>query len=63
MTAFTRRTGQIDGVADLTRDLDRRRAVPRDAGRVGPQPFEAVELARLGEEDVHDEVTEVEQHP
>ena len=37
--------------------------VDLDALRVAPQPFERVELARLGREDVNDEVEIVEQHP
>ena len=38
-------------------------AFPGDARGVGPQAFEAVELAGLGEEDVHDDVAVVDEHP
>ena len=37
--------------------------LPIDAGCVGPEAFEGVVLARLFEEDVHDDVAVVEQHP
>ena len=49
----------------LTAALRRSRRVvgPGHRRRVGPQALEAVELARLGEEHVHDEIAVVEQDP
>ena len=43
--------------------IGRHIVVPRPSGRVGPQPLEVVVATHLLEEDVHDEVAEVDQHP